>query len=89
MLFANPSVLKFSSKPLYKKHKVGYTNYHKKKTSLVSCRSSMNGLEVFTHCVVYYTIFYTTFNWQYYRKIRNQIEKHKKNVDTHEKDDRK
>ena len=38
-------------------------------------KASLNGVELFGHSVVYFTMYYCAFNWMYYRNVRKQVEK--------------
>lgn len=40
--------------------------------------SKLNGVEFVSHSIVYFTFYYCTFNWMYYRNVRKQVEKIKK-----------
>lgn len=44
-----------------------------KQKHTISC--SLKSYEVLSHGIVYFTMFYCTLNWSYYRNIRKKIEK--------------
>ena len=51
--------------------------------------SKLNGVELVSHSIVYFTFYYCTFNWMYYRNVRKQVEKIKKQkeIDDNQQED--
>jgi len=46
--------------------------------------SKLNGVELVSHSIVYFTFYYCTFNWMYYRNVRKQVEKINKQKDSND-----
>jgi hypothetical protein len=51
--------------------------------------SKLNGVELVSHSIVYFTFYYCTFNWMYYRNVRKQVEKinKQKEIDNDQQED--
>lgn len=51
--------------------------------------SKLNGVELVSHSIVYFTFYYCTFNWMYYRNVRKQVEKinKQKEIDDNQQED--
>lgn len=86
-LVATVQSVRFSKKPIPTKLYRSAIRCTKPKKCITPTVSAYNGAKVFGHCIVYYTIFYCSFNWYYYRKIRTNIEKIKREQEQNDDSD--
>lgn len=73
MISSNTYVLRSSKMLTQKLFFKNIPRKQDKQKHTISC--SFKSYEVLSHGIVYFTMFYCTFNWSYYRNIRKKIEK--------------
>lgn len=73
MMSSNTHTLRSSKLPTQKLFFKNIPRKQDKQKHTISC--SLKSYEVLSHGIVYFTMFYCTFNWSYYRNIRKKIEK--------------